>query len=86
MEHVSDKCCRENQDTHFMFKTLYEIRVFLNVEKKFRSRERQRERESERESTDDSIIRGKKIRFVCRITRARLQTPSSCVTFIALIR
>jgi hypothetical protein len=39
----------------------------------------------EREDIDDSIIGNKKILFVCRIVRASVQTPSSYLTFIALI-
>jgi hypothetical protein len=64
-------------------KTLYEIRVLVNVEQIL---DPEGERERERETTDDSIIRSKKIRFVCRMTRARIKSPPSCLIFIALIR
>jgi len=67
-----------------MFKNFVRNSCFFNVETKFGSRERERKRE--RETTDDSIIRSKKISVVCQITRVRVQTPSSYLTFIVLIR
>ena len=60
---------------------------FVNMEKNlYLEREREREGERETETTDDNIARSNKILFVCRVTRARMQTPSSHLTLIALIR
>jgi len=50
MRSVTDKCCRENQNTHFMFKNFFFLQKFChlwdNVEKYGRARN----------ATDDNII------------------------------
>jgi hypothetical protein len=60
MKNVSDKSCRENQNTHFIFNKYFpKIVPFLdNVEKYGRARQ----------ATDDNIIRG--MCFACWITKA----------------
>jgi hypothetical protein len=57
---VSDKSCRENQNTHFMFNNFFRKSCCLwdNVEKYGRARQ----------ATDDNIIR--RMRFACWVTKA----------------
>jgi hypothetical protein len=60
IRNISDKNCRENQNTHFMFNNFFQksCRLWDNVEKYGRARQ----------DTDDNIIR--RMRFVCWITKA----------------
>jgi hypothetical protein len=61
MRNVSDKSCRENQNTHFMFNNLFPrkpCRLWDNVEKYGRVRQ----------ATDDNIIR--RMRCACWINNA----------------
>jgi hypothetical protein len=69
MRNVSDKSCRENQNTRFMLKKFFE-KLFLlwdNVKKYGTARQ----------AKDDNIIR--RMRFACWITKAT-DTHSECVT------
>jgi hypothetical protein len=62
MRNVSDKSCRENQNTHFMFNNFFffrkSCRLWDNVETYGKSGQ----------VTDDNIIG--RMRFACRITKA----------------
>jgi len=60
MRNVSDKSCRENQNTRFVFDNVFPKIVPLrgNVEKYGRSEQ----------TTDNNVIR--RMRFACRITKA----------------
>jgi len=62
MRNVSNKSCRENQNTHFVFNQVFfpENRIFYEIMRKKYGRFRQ--------ATDDTIIR--RMRFACRITTA----------------
>jgi hypothetical protein len=75
MRNVSDKSCRENQNTHFMFNNFFpkSCRLCDNVEKYGTARQ----------ATDDNIIR--RMRFACWITKAT-ETHSDYVTLIAFPR
>ena len=63
MRNVSDKSCRENKNTHFVFKNFFfsrkSCRLWDSVEKHGRGRQ----------ATHDSIIRPS--RFACWITKTR---------------
>jgi hypothetical protein len=71
MRNVSDKSCRQNQNTHFMFPKI--VSLWDNVEKYGRAEE----------ASDDIIIRC--VRFACWITKAT-DTHSECVICIAVPR
>jgi hypothetical protein len=60
MRNVSDKSCRENQNTHFMFNNVFPkiLPLWDNVEKYGTARQ----------ATDDNIIG--RMRFACWITKA----------------
>jgi hypothetical protein len=76
MRYVSDKGCRENQNTHFMFNNFFfrkSFRLWDNVEEYCIARQ----------ATDDNIIR--RMRFACWITKAT-DTHWGCVTLIAFPR
>jgi hypothetical protein len=75
MRNVSDKICRENQNTHFMFNNFFRksCRLWDNVEKYG----------TVRQATDNNIIRC--LRFACWITKAT-DTHSQYVIFIAFPR
>jgi hypothetical protein len=67
MRNVSDKSCRENQNTHFVFNNFFprkSCRFWDNVEKYDRARH----------SINDSVIRH--LRIACWMTEARIQTHS----------
>ena len=60
MRNVSDKSCRENQNTHFIFNNFFpKIALLWENVKKYGGA---------RETTDDSIIQ--RMRFACWITKA----------------
>jgi len=73
MRKVSDKSCRENQKSHFMFNNFFffrkSCRLLDKVEKYGRARQ----------ATDDSIIR--RMRFASQITKAT-ETDSNFVILI----
>jgi hypothetical protein len=75
IRNVSDKSCRENQNTHFMFNNFFpsrkSCRLWDNVGKYGTARQ----------DTDDNIIR--RMRFACRITKAT-DTHSEYVILIAI--
>jgi hypothetical protein len=75
MRNISDKSCRENQNTHFMFNhfSRKSCRLWDNVEKYGRARQ----------TTDDNIIR--RMRFASWITKAT-DTHSEYVILIAFPR
>jgi hypothetical protein len=64
MRNVSDKICRENENTHFMFNNLSQKVVpFMSYVEKYGSA---------RQATDDNITRS--MRLACCITKTRIQT------------
>jgi hypothetical protein len=76
MRNVSDKGCRENHSTHFVFqkKFFFSRKSYSssdNVEKKELGRAKQ--------STNDIITR--RMRFACWITKGYRHTPSTCNTY-----
>jgi hypothetical protein len=76
MRNVSDKRCRENQNTHFMFNNFFfrkSCRLWDNVEKYGRVGQ----------ATGDNIIR--RMRFACWITKAT-NTHTEYVILIAFPR
>ena len=76
MSNVSDKSCRENQNTHFLFNKFFfrkSCRLWDNVEKC----------DTAGQATDDNIIR--RMRFACRITKARIQTDTHNTYLIFII-
>jgi hypothetical protein len=63
MRNVSDKICRANQHTHFMFNNSFfrkSCRLWHNTEKCGRARQ----------ATDDTVIR--RMRFACWITNSKI--------------
>jgi hypothetical protein len=75
MRNVSDKCCRENQNTHFMFNNFFPTPENLAVyETMWKKHGRARQ------AIDDNIIR--RMRFACWITKAT-NTHSEYVILIA---
>jgi hypothetical protein len=72
MRSVSDKSCRENQNTHFMFSNFFRkpLPLWDNVERYGKARQ----------ATDENVIR--RMRFACWITEAT-STHSEYVTLIA---
>jgi hypothetical protein len=76
MRIVSDEICRENQNTHFMFNTIFpENRAIYEIMWEKYGRARQ--------ATDDNMIR--RMRFACWITKAT-DTHSEYVVLTAFRR
>jgi len=76
MTNISDKCCRDNQSTRFVFRHFFSqksCRLWNNVEKYFRAGE----------TTDDN--RRRLMRVACWITKAT-DTHSECIIPIAFSR
>jgi hypothetical protein len=74
MRNVSDKSCRENQNTHYMFNNLFQIscRLWGNVKKYVGARQ----------ATDDNIIWS--MRIGCWITKAT-NTYSEYVSTVTMV-
>jgi hypothetical protein len=71
MRNISDKSCRENQSTHFMFSNLFfrkSCRLWDNVGKRCRARQ----------ARDENVIR--RMRFACWITKST-NTLRICNTY-----
>jgi hypothetical protein len=74
MRNVSNKSCRENQNTHFMLNNLKKRAIYEKMWKKYGRVGL---------VTDNNIIRRR--RFACRNTKAT-DTHSEYVTLIAFLR
>ena len=70
MRNISEKICRENQNTHFVFRNIFRKSCCLlgNVKKYGKTRQ----------ATDDNTIR--RTRLACRVTKAT-DTCSECYTY-----
>jgi hypothetical protein len=67
IKNISDKSCRENQTTHFIFNNfLSENRAVWRQCEKIYSKDRQ--------IVDDSKTRRRKVRFACRIAKTKIQS------------
>jgi hypothetical protein len=75
MRDISDKICRENQNTHFVFSNFFQksCRLWNDVEKYGIAGQ----------AADDDIIR--RMRFACCVTKAT-DAHSECVILIAFPR